>query len=297
MQLISLRTTRSKTSLALAVLALQAGSAYSAATVNITATRQFDLDGLGIPGALVVLTSSSPFSSGEYYAGVLAGTADYDGVGGVAPINTSFFCTELNNNISLGSSVYNDSTLGLAAYRNGNPVNGGALLTTQQKCMLMGVYEALGITTVNGFVSSTDGVQSLSGTTSSSDAAKLRLSGPLSHERAAAAQLVIWEIIHEPVNSFYYNMAPVIGLNGVNGGNLVWSLGNNAEFSPDLPSWATITAEFNDIAGDAYAHAASTCGLVAVPEITSPVALLAGGLLFVRRRERRGSRLKSPVVR
>ncbi len=279
--------------MALAALAFQVGSVYSA-SVTIGGNRE---DDSSVPGAFVLLASGDDgnFTDGQYYAGLFFGTANYGG----SDISTSFFCAELNNDIAPGNITYTDSTLEFANFRNGNPVNGGSLLTRQQKCMIMGVYIALGITDpteVKGFVKTT-GEQNLLGTATPTSPDILNYPS-LTHERAAAAQLVIWEIIHEPVDyPLYGGKAPVIGLAG---GNLVWSLGAKSSTVPPLgefqANWAGvggIEAEFNDIAGDAYAHAITTCGLTVVPEVTSPVALIAGGLLFLRRREPRALRRTS----
>ncbi len=293
--------------MALAALAFQAGSVYSA-SVTIGGNRE---DDSSVPGAFVLLASGDDgnFTDGQYYAGVFFGTANYGG----SDISTSFFCAELNNNLTPATPVtYTDSTLEFANFRNGNPVNGGSLLTMQQKCMIMGVYIALGITDpteVKGFVKTTD-EQNLLGTATPVDLDPVTppdtaiLNSPfLSHERAAAAQLVIWEIIHEPLSPIYGGKAPIIGLAGVNGGNLVWSLGAKSstvtpvgEYPANWAGAGGIEAEFNNIAGAAYTHAINTCGLTVVPEVTSPVALIAGGLMFMRRREPRARRLKSLAV-
>ena len=266
--------------MALAAMTFQAADVYSATTVEILAIQYSNS---AVPGSYVHLTSSggifpSTFPSGQYYAGVLQGTADYDGVEvGDPSIATSFFCAELNKSITLGTYSYTSSSLMAAGFNNG--VGGG--LTTEQKCMLIGVYDFL-LTptfTVNGFVN-TGNTQDISGTTNTADATELM---GLSNARAAAAQLVMWEIIHEPVSPIYSGKAPIIGLAT---GNLNWSADAEAR-----ASWNDIESQFNLIAPAAYQHAATYCGLVAVPEVTSPVALIAGGLLFVRRREPRALRL------
>ena len=218
------------------------------------------------------------------YAGVFSGTVDYDDLGSGVPVDAIFFCAELNHPLPVPSYdiPFTTTTIPLAEFHDGsNPGSDtGVALTAQQKCLLVGVYKALGITTAEGFTTN-GGVQDLSGT-SDSVQSLLLLKPALSNEEAAAAQLVMWEIIHD--FAFFSPSNPASMLTN---GKLTWFSGYDIDDNLVALDAAVVT-EFNSITSSAY----SFC---AVPEVTSPVALIAGGLLFLRRREPRALRFKSPA--
>lgn len=263
--------------MALTVLVLQASDGFSATTVTLQkqgSSLYPSFQDTNLPHMLVYLAGS-----GQEYAGVLSGK-----VGSEGDNTTKFFCIDLTQVFPIGvSTAYTETT-----------ISGVTTLSDKQKCLLGQVYASLGITDVatsTRWFSDGSTAQDLSGTTT--QASKLTIDGGtplvsgdgLSNARAAAAQLVMWEIIHDfssITSSTVSNPASLL-----TSGSRIWYEGyqpNN--ITPILFDVNDqIYNEFNSIAGAALT-------LCPVPEITSPVALLAGGLLFVRRRERCGTRLK-----
>jgi hypothetical protein len=278
MQPILIQMTKSRIPTALAALFLQTSYAYSASTVivhNPNLTQPAPWVSLP-PGEYVKLVSTDPsFSvqsaSPSIYAGLLYGT--------VAGTAAAFFCAELNKAVTFGGAGISYDVNALAtlptSLTDGDTTSPIAL-SSSQLCLLSGVFAQLGIGDRNAYT--TGGAQDLVGTTTEANELE---AVDISNARAAAAQLVIWEIIHEPNSVFLSPTVPNISLTS---GSLLWY--KDAGLTPLT---GAIVTEFNSLAAGAYAH----CNITPVPEIASPVALLAGGLLFVRRRERRGSRLKT----
>ncbi len=234
------------------------------------------------PGGFATLTTTDPsFSSGTKYAGVFFGTVD--------GAKAAFFCAELNHAVVYGSSFpLAVNVLEEAPLHDGSPVGSPPAptpLSPRQLCLLEGVYAYLGVFDPNGYTA-TSGSQDLTGT--SSVAGIDAMDGPgLTDLRATAAQLVMWEIIHEANTgtTAFDPLTPLTNAISLDYGKLKWS-----NFKPPVGApfgSVAFVNEFNNIAN--YAYNTYTC----VPEVTSPVALIAGGLLFLRRREPRALRRTS----
>jgi hypothetical protein len=272
---------KSTISMALATLVFQAGVS-SAANVIVNNPETIVTPWTTYPpGGFATLTTTSPFTSGTKYAGVFFGTVD--------GAKAAFFCAELNHPVYYGvSHPLNVNVLEEAPIHDGNPVGSPTPaptpLSERQLCLLEGVYAYLKVYNPDGYTTNT-GTQDLTGTSTAGVGGIATMAG-LTDITATAAQLVMWEIIHEAGTG----TAPFTGVPtdaiSLTGGKLQWSnfkgaaLGNTFDVG-------LFNTEFNNIAN--YAVNTWTC----VPEITSPVALIFGGLVFVRRREPRALRLKS----
>jgi hypothetical protein len=265
--------------MALAVLALQAGGVSSAANVIV-----FDPEiEPWPPGGFATLTAmDSAFTSGPTYAGVFFGTVD--------GASAAFFCAELNDPIDVYYGEEIDlavNVLQAAPLHDGIPVvyppAPNTPLSAKQKCLLAGVYDYFGVANPNGYTANTDS-QDLTGTSSAGVGGTATMAG-LTDLQATAAQLVMWEIIHEANTgtTAFDPLTPLTNAISLTSGKLQWS--NFTDPDGNSFNQTAFVTEFNNIAD----YAVNTW--VCVPEITSPVALIAGGLLFVRRREPRALRL------
>jgi hypothetical protein len=267
-------------SMAFVALVLQAGGISSAADVivydpalpPVLPFTQYP------PGGYATLASSlSYISSGVEYAGVFQGLVDS------AP--AAFFCGEINHDVAFSTTtsltpllIVESNFDGLALHDGSS---GSVKLSQKQFCLLVVVYDYLKVDNPFEYTGGPTTSQDLTGT-STAGVGGVETMSELGDLKATAAQLVMWEIIHEPAarTATEYNSSdPSVNAVSLSYGALQWTsfkdATNGALFDPTV-----FANEFNAIASSAY----SFCP---VPEVTSPVALIAGLLLFVRRREPR----------
>lgn len=273
MRPFSTRLYKSSIAISLAALVLQAGQAYSATTTVVLVDKQGsdyypsnqDPD---LPH-LFVYRDGSPT---EKYAGLFSGKVGtkVDSNPAVYESSTTyFFCMDFFQSVPLAvSTTYNETVIS------------GTSLTAKQQCLLEKVYADLGVTTAVRWFTDGSTAQDLSGTTTV-------LANPLyglSDAKAAAAQLLMWEIIHDFSSITSTTVLNTAGM--LTSGSMSWFKDYDTNNNKILFSGSDqIYTEFNSLAGNALT-------LCPVPEITSPVALIFGGLLFIRRREPRRARLK-----
>lgn len=227
----------------------------------------------------------------------------YGKVGGA---DAAFFCAELNHPVVYYNPAHPDvydpvlhpdgTTFPLAVnVLEEAPLHNGAKptstpLSPKQLCLLEGVYAYLNVYNPDGYTATT-GSQDLTGTSSGGAGGIATMAG-LGDLKAVAAQLVMWEIIHEAnTGTTPFLLSDPLLQNAVSltNGKLRWqSFADGAGNA--FPDQSAVVTEFNNIAN--YAYNTWTC----VPEITSPVALIFGGLVFVRRREPRALRRTSSAI-
>ena len=295
--------------MALAVLAFQAGGVSSAANVIVYNPGTIVSPWIWYPPGGYATLTVNPTNDPSFgnldnppnlpkYAGVF-----YGKVGGA---DAAFFCAELNHAVvyydPLHPDVYdpllhpNGTTFPLsvnvleeAPLHDGNPVGSPTPaptpLSERQLCLLEGVYAYLKVYNPDGYTTNT-GTQDLTGTSTSGVGGIATMAG-LTDLKAVAAQLVMWEIIHEAdTGTTPFLLSDPLMQNAVSltKGKLRWQDFSDGAGTP-FPDQSAVVTEFNNIAN--YAYNTYTC----VPEVTSPVALIAGGLVFVRRREPRALRL------
>jgi len=265
--------------MALVVMAFQAGGVSSAAViVTSLATQPYP------PGGYALLTVH-PDGSLDPDFGSLHNTAPYAGVfyGTVGGDAAAFFCAELNHPIVTGVALdLAVNVLEEAPLHDGSPVAAPTPLSPRQLCLLEGVYAYLKVYNPNGYTANT-GSQDLTGT-STGGVGGVATMALLTDLEATAAQLVMWEIIHEAnTGTARFTIGATDNAISLTGGKLQWKDFQSAG-GPAFDQTA-FANEFNTIAN----YAVNTW--VCVPEVTSPVALIAGGLVFMRRREPRALRL------
>lgn len=222
-----------------------------------------------LPYLNVYLDSSNSAFAGHVgpnnYAGIFSGLGVNAATGETS--RYYFLCSELNRSIYIGQSytfsVYDSYQA--APIQNGNPPHSGELISDTQKSLVEGVFKYLGIADeIKGFtISGGSSGQDLSGIIASDvDVAKLL---SLDNEHAAAAQLAIWEIVHEPYD----------GRGGISltDGQLNWRQNDGQPFSQG----------FKDLFDHTVDGAFSNAGVpIPEPAVMSLMAVGVAGLVLRR---------------
>jgi hypothetical protein len=264
---------REFTTAAAIALALAAASAAhgSNEVLNITVDDWGQWDKYEtLPYLMVTCHSTDPAFAADNgqqeYAGVFSGSnTGTDPITGVLNQRYDFFCVELNYNINL-NTTYNFTvydSLADSPIQNGDPAHDGTPLCTAQKQVLDNLIDhCLGLgqdsDNARGFIPD---AQNLAGMY-----ADPKLHSPtLSNEKAAAAQILIWDIVHEP----WQGRAGI----SLTSGTLTWTDANGNPFSSDFVN------TFNQLADCAFSYNA-------VPEASTLLLGAAGlaPLLMTRRR-------------
>jgi hypothetical protein len=272
---LNMRMNKSTISMALAGMVMLAGGvSYGATTLYIESK-------VGNQMPLYLTGAPAGFTIGPVlYTGLLQGRVGLDPNTLAGGVTWDFFCAELNHSIlpfTLYSNYVQNEIL-TAPFHDGSASPGPNALSDFQQCLLVGVYEYLGVFSGQGFTTIPAEGQDLLGASNSTERGNLEI---MTKEKITAAQLVIWEIVHENSDPFAGGGRAYVSLTGVDS-KLDWAYSNQAAILPT----DQLAIQFNLIADAAYVHC-----FALVPEITSPVALIAGGLLFMRRREPRALRL------
>ncbi len=203
---------------------------------------------------------------------------EYAGVfeGSISPATTqavdyNFFCSELNHNINIGSiydfNVYNSYLA--APIQDGRVSTRDNPISIEQKAMVDRLLtHCVGLSAVQGYVVTPATAQDLVGNLHDYkmhlyDATQNPIG--MTHDHAAAVQILIWEIIHEPWSG-------VSGLS-LDSGDLKWKQENGTEF------------------GSAFKQDFQSLAYCAVPEASTLAFGLLGvaPMLMVRRRARIGA--------
>lgn len=239
-----------------------------------------------LPASMVKLHSTSPdFTDGEVvYAGVFSGQVED------TDLRYNVFCTSLNRNIQIGQrySMELYSSLLVSPISTGIPRDGGtggAQITADQKKALDALMtHCLKLTTVGGLISSDHTAQDLIASASANSNqlhtydASTNPAG-MTNEEAAAAQMLIWEIVHEPWQGT--NWAEHEAGVSLDQGILQWLDANTGlPFAVNSP----IRTDFEELKKCAFAYAA-------VPEATALLlSFVAACPLIMSRPRARGGR-------
>lgn len=157
-------------------------------------TSTFNLDTYNTTGPVQPLpnltaqsiSTNSGFNKTGNYAGLLSGLVGANRYYG--------FCVELNQSISLGNNTMSIWRSPISApIQTGVPtVAGGPVISTEQKLMIQGILCCLGAGSAQAFTSTSK--QDLVLVIGAEGAALKNLTAT----QAAAAQIALWEIVHEP---------------------------------------------------------------------------------------------------
>lgn len=161
---------------------------------NSIGSFDFTLDSAGTNGpanplpnmTVKSISSNSSFNTTGLYAGVFSGKD--------SSTNERYYCFCIEQNQSIGYNSYTMSvwhSLISAPIQDGKPQGAGQPITIQQKLMIQGIFHCLGVDTVRAMTSSS--AQDLSIALGTQGATLKNLT----NEQAAAAQIAIWEIVHE----------------------------------------------------------------------------------------------------